>query len=259
MQNLKDQNLIRVSKGPFFAKVLENREISDNIYKLRIESEEIAQNSLPGQFVSIKCADLTLRRPFSVAGVRENSFDLLYKVKGTGTEWLTNLKTGDITDIIGPMGNGFSIENKKSLLIGCGVGIAPIDFFMDVLSAKSLPYKSIGCFRSKYKNAKEYDYHITEDGTSALKGKLSDYLEQIITETATEKIFICGPNPAMQYVTEYALSLNIETEVALEGDFACGTGVCMGCAIKIKKGNALESAKICKDGPVFKGEEVVWR
>ena len=246
------------NKGPFVLKVLENIEISDKIYKMVLEGGGIEKTSSPGQFVSVKCADLTLRRPLSIAGVTENTFDLIYKIKGTGTEYLAALKPGDTADVIGPLGNGYNIENKNYLLIGCGVGIAPIIFLEELLEQKKIPYKSIGCFKSRYKTDDEQTYCITEDGSSDITGRLNNHLEQIIEEAKPDKICICGPNPAMQYVTEIALKKNIEIEVALEGDMACGTGVCMGCAIKIKKEDKLESAKICKDGPVFKGEEIIW-
>jgi len=247
------------NKGPFILKILENYEISDTIYKMVLEGGNIAQNSVPGQFVSLKCADLTLRRPLSIAGVSQSTFDLIYKVKGTGTEFLAALKPGDTVDAIGPMGNGYTVdEDKKYLLIGCGVGIAPIIFMEDVLEARGISYKSIGCFRSKYNVEDEQTYCITEDGTSGISGRLNDHLESIIDEIKPDLICICGPNPAMKYVTELSMSKGIDIEVALEGDMACGTSVCMGCAIKIKKGDKLESAKICGDGPVFKGEVVTW-
>ncbi len=246
------------NKGPFKLKILKNTEISSEIYKMVLESEHIAKNALPGQFVSLKCADLTLRRPLSIAGTAEKTFDLIYKVKGTGTEYLAALKPGDTADLIGPMGNGYSIEDKKYLLIGCGVGIAPIYFLEDVLKKKGIKYKSIGCFRSRYKTDNEHTYCITEDGSSEIKGRLDDYLEDIINSENPDIICICGPNPAMRYVTGIALKNNIDIEVALEGDMACGTGVCMGCAMKIRKGGKLESVKICGEGPVFKGRDIIW-
>lgn len=246
------------NKGPFILKVLENFEIAEQIYKMVLEGETIAQNSTPGQFVSLKCGDLTLRRPLSVARVDGNTFDLIYKIKGTGTEFLASLKPGDTVDAIGPLGTGFSTDHKNYLLIGCGVGVAPINFLADVLEKKAIPFRSIGCYRSKYKTDSDHTYCITEDGSSDITGRLNDHLENIINQSKPDIICICGPNPAMEYVRDIALKYNIDVEVALEGDMACGAGICMGCAIKIKKGDKLESAKICGDGPVFKGETVVW-
>lgn len=239
-------------------KVLENIEIAEGVYKLTLESEEVAKKSVPGQFVSIKCGDLTLRRPFSVAKVNGTTYEIIYKIKGTGTEFMAELKPSDTADVFGPLGSGYTIEDKNYLLIGCGVGIAPIEFLMGELDKKDIKYNVIGCFRSKYSSCSEYDYLICEDGSSDIKGRLDQHFEKIVQKTKPDIICMCGPNPAMEYVTNYALEHNIDIEVALEGDMACGTGVCMGCAIKIKNNGQLESAKICKDGPVFKGKQIVW-
>jgi dihydroorotate dehydrogenase electron transfer subunit len=247
-----------LKKGPFQLSVLENVELAEGVYRMTLEGAEAVQNAVPGQFVSVKCADLVLRRPFSVARVDKNTFDLIYKVKGIGTAFMTELQPGKTADIIGPMGNGFGIEDNNMLLIGCGVGIAPIDFLSDVLKERGIAHKTLACFRSKYKTDRNYDYYITEDGSSLIKGSLKDHFERIVQETRPGKICICGPNPAMRYVTEFALKNGIDVEVALEGEFACGTGVCMGCAIKIIKNGMAENARICKDGPVFKGEVIIW-
>lgn len=255
VQHGRDKGL---KKGPFLLSVLENVEIAENVYKMTFEGAEAIQNAVPGQFVSVKCDDLVLRRPFSVARIDGNTFDLIYKVKGSGTAFMTELQPGKTADIIGPMGNGFGIEDNHMLIIGCGVGIAPIDFLSDVMKERGIAHKTLTCCKSKYKTARNYDYYITEDGSSPIKGSLKDHFERIVRETNPGKICICGPNPAMRYVAEFALKNGIDIEVALEGEFACGTGVCMGCAIKIKKNGITENARICKDGPVFKGEVIIW-
>jgi dihydroorotate dehydrogenase electron transfer subunit len=262
MQNVSSQNSSEAEKvqkkGPFQLKILENIEIAENIYRMTLEGAEITQTAVPGQFVSVKCDDLVLRRPFSVARVDGITFDLLYKIKGVGTKFMTDLKQGGTADVIGPLGNGFRIEDNNPLIIGCGVGIAPIEFLSDVLKAKGIVHKTMACFRNKYNSDRDYDYYITEDGSSKIKGSLKDHFERVIQETSPGKICICGPNPAMRYVTEIALKNSIDVEVALEGEFACGTGVCMGCSIRIMKDGKASQARICKDGPVFKGEVIIW-
>lgn len=261
MQNLQNQNSPpMVKKGPFYSKILENREISRDIYLMKLESREVAENSLPGQFVSIKCKDLVLRRPFSVAKVyNDNTFDLIYKVIGEGTQYLTELKEGDLADFIGPMGNSFTIEDKNSLLIGCGVGIAPIVYMAQILEEKGIKHSSIIGTRTNIDlELGENSYYLTEDGTCGLKGRLDHHLEEIISETQAEKIFICGPNPAMIYATEIAKKHNLEIEVALEKVMACGTGVCMGCVIEVMENGEKVQRRVCRDGPVFNGANILW-
>ena len=101
-------------------------------------------------------------------------------------------------------------------------------------------------------------YAITEDGSCGLKGMLNDHLEDIIKEVQPEKIFICGPNPAMKYAAGIAQKHNIDIEVALERVFACGTGVCMGCVIQVLENGEQVQKRVCKDGPVFNGASIIW-
>ncbi len=261
MQDTKNHNSApAIKKGPFCSKVLENRRVSEDIYLLKLESRNIVENSLPGQFVSIKCRDLTLRRPFSVAKVYDdNTFDLIYKVIGQGTQYLTGLKDGDTADFIGPMGNSFSIENKNSLLIGCGVGIAPIVYMAQILEKRGIKHNCIiGTKSSIDIELCNKSYNLTEDGSCGLKGRLDHHLEGIITETQAEKIFICGPNPAMRYATDIAKKHNLEIEVALEKVMACGTGVCMGCVIEVLENGEKLQRRVCRDGPVFNGASILW-
>ncbi len=186
-------------KGPHIAKVLNNTRLSDDTWKLTFKNTLIAENAKPGQFISILCHDLLLRRPFSVAFTKDDTFDIIYKVKGQGTEYLTTLTNGDSADIIGPLGNGFNIENRKSLLIGCGVGIAPVNFLASALENSGIKYAFVAC--SQTFMDLDYSYSIpnlgvnnpdkiiiiTEDGSAGLAGRLDQHLENIIIKTKPKK------------------------------------------------------------------------
>lgn len=258
-------------KGPHIAEVLSNISISDDTGKITFKNKTIAENAFPGQFVSILCEDLLLRRPFSVANAKDDTFEVIYKIKGKGTQYISGLKCGDSADIIGPLGKGFNPENKNSLLIGCGVGIAPIVFLSNLLTKAGIIHTSIASTQTNlnlnYHCEKEQSSDaaicnnqiiITEDGSAGLKGRLDNHLENIIRDVKPEKIYTCGPTGAMAYVCNIAEKHNIPAEVALERDFACGTGVCMGCVVQIKENDKIINKRICKDGPVFSGNEVVW-
>lgn len=249
-------------KGPHNVEVLENVKMAKDINRLVLKNRVIAKNVVPGQFVSILCKDLVLRRPFSVANAKNDEFEIIYKIKGKGTGYMSELKPGDSLDIIGPFGNGFNIENKKTLLIGCGVGIAPVLFLSEALEQREINYKLIACSQTAFSaenifNKKKSVVQITEDGSAGLKGRLDNHLENIIKEVNPDKIYTCGPNPAMDYVCNIAEKDEIPVEVALEREFACGTGVCMGCVIEINQNGKILNKRICKDGPVFNGNEVV--
>lgn len=246
-------------KGPHKAEILENIELAQDIWKLVLKNKIVAQTAKPGQFVSVLCEDTLLRRPFSIANAEKDYFEIIYKIKGKGTKYLKSLKNGDFLDVIGTFGNGFCIENKFSLLVGCGVGIAPVNFLSKILINSGINHKFLMSTQTFVNiNNENSSIIITEDGSVGKKGRLDYYFENIIKEMKPEKIYTCGPNPAMEYVCNIASKYNIPVDVSLERDFACGTGVCMGCVIQIKQDNMILNKRICKDGPVFNGDEVIW-
>lgn len=225
-----------------------------DVFKLVFSSETPVDIS-PGQYVSILCESLTLRRPFSVSGFHNGLIEVLFKLKGKGTKYLSNLKAGDTVDFLAPLGNGFTIENKKSLLIGAGVGVAPLFYLASKINTEVF-------FASGFKTKNEiidydYDFISTDDGTEGQKGSICNYLDEIIEKFKPEKIYSCAPNIVLKYVIKAGKKYGIETEVAFEKVMACGIGVCRGCVIELNRDGEKINATVCTDGPVFKGEEVV--
>lgn len=253
--------IINLNKKQITSKVINNIKLSNDIYQITIESPEIAQSATPGQFVSILCEDLVLRRPFSISNTDQDFFQVIYKIKGKGTRYISNLKSGDLIDFIGALGNGFNITNERALLLGAGVGIAPVLFLSKVLEKERIPYFLMAGFQEMIKIDALNPANsclITEDGSSKFKGRVIDYLKEAVEKHKPEKIYTCGPEPVLKYIVNIANEYNIKTEIALEKKFACGTGVCMGCVVKIKENNTARNKRICKDGPVFEGRSVVW-
>ncbi len=214
-----------------------------------------------GQFISIYCSGLTLRRPFSVYSHAKNKIGILFKERGEGTKYIKSLKPGDDIDIIGPLGNGFDIKNKKALLIGAGIGVAPMAFLKTKLDEKGIE----NLFACGFLNKNEIpqiinlDKIYTDDGSKGEKGSILNYLGLLINEYNPEIIYACGPLIVLKTVAQVAQQYNIETQVAMEKVMACGIGVCRGCVIDIKKDGKTINATVCKDGPVFSGSEVVWQ
>ena len=213
----------------------------------------------PGQFVSILCPNHTLRRPFSVYDFDEQNHmaSVYFKLKGDGTKYLSSLKAGDSIDFIGAMGNGFSVSDDNSLIIGAGVGFAPV-FYL----AKKLKNKfTVGAFLSKQDIPAELkaDRFITDDGSAGKKGSILDYLDELIEEVKPKIIYSCGPLVVLKAIAQAGIKHNIKTEIALEKIMACSVGVCRGCVIKVKNASGeIKNVSVCKDGPVFEGGEVVW-
>lgn len=251
----------KVIGKPLLAEIIDNKSLSDDIFQITLNCEDIAKKAVPGQFVSVLCKDLILRRPFSIANAYADKFQIIYKVKGKGTEFISGLKQGNFLNIVGPFGNGYTIPENNSLLIGAGVGIAPVMFLSKVLEKNNTPFTLLAGFQKSLsinELSKNNCYMVTEDGSSGLKGRINDYLENFIEKYKPEKIYACGPEIVLKYAVEAANKYNIESEIALEREFACGIGVCMGCSVKILENSKEVNRRICKDGPVFNGRSVIW-
>lgn len=223
--------------------------IAFDTFKIEIKSDLKEANA--GQFISILCDNKTLRRPFSIAGFKDNVITVLFKKKGEGTKYISNLKQGGTVDFLAPLGNGFEIKNRKSLLVGAGIGIAPMLFLKDEMNKKNVENYLIAGF----KNNNEI---IGGAFKTIVGGSVLDDIEQIILNKKIEVIYACGPNIVLKKLSQIALRLNLDCYVAMEKIMACSIGVCRGCVIKLKRDNGTVNAAICKDGPVFKGSEVIW-
>jgi len=235
------------------------KEINKNVYSIELGSPTLS-NILPGEYISILCEGLTLRRPFSVANFENGTITVLFKQKGQGTQYISSLKVGDNIEFSAPLGNTFKIENKKILLVGAGIGVAPLFYLNKKLKEIGAETFFAAGFLSKKDilNGFEFDFVSTDDGSNGNKGSICDYLEKIIEDFKPEKIVSCAPHPVLKFVAEIAQKNGLESEVAMEKIMACGIGICRGCVIQIKKDGEIHNATVCKDGPVFKGEEVVW-
>ena len=218
-------------------------------------------SSKPGQFISILCDGHAMRRPFSIMNFEKGEISLLFKRKGDGTAFISALKVGDTVDFIGAMGNGFSLNNDRILLVGAGVGVAPVYYLKKYLNGALrliAGFQNSGEIPSCLKN--EIDFISTDDGSGEVQGKGSivDYLEEQISRYQPDRICVCGPHIVLKLTSEIAKAHDIPCEVAMEKTMACSIGVCRGCVITLNKNGKLENASVCKDGPVFWGEEVVW-
>lgn len=255
------------------AEVLKNVKLSADCFLLDLRSGYIAANSKPGQFVQVRIEGKGgrpfLRRPFSIHSVKDkNTFQLLCEIVGEGTRILSGCKKGDVLDIIGPLGNGFEVNPKKNnLLAAGGMGIAPLLFLAEILKKSGAENKTLLFLGARSKDRliaqKEFEslriktLVCTDDGSCGEKGFVTSLLEEFIGGNTDLKknslISGCGPAPMLKTLIETAKKLNAECQVSLEEMFACGVGACLGCAVKSKEGYKL----VCKDGPVFRGEEVI--
>lgn len=247
-------------------KILNNEKIRKDIFLLIVEDEKIATTVNPGQFVHIRLKEYSpfiLRRPFSIHYIENNSFHILYKIVGKGTAMLSTYKTGDEIDIIGPLGNGFeltkdenTIWHKSVLLVAGGMGIAPLYFVAKkIYELKGSINTLIGASTKDELLCRENFEKLgtvsisTDDGSDGTKGFVTDLLKGI---PKPEIIFACGPMPMLKVIQSYADTNFIPCQLSLEQRMACGIGICLGCAVRVKNGYKY----VCKDGPVFWSNEV---
>ncbi len=247
------------TKKQHSATVKKVEKVSKTSYYIEIETP-YSFSSSPGQYISILCSNLTLRRPFSIEYNKDNSIGILFKEKGEGTAYIKSLKIGDSVDFIGPLGNGFNILNKKALLVGAGIGIAPIFYLKNRLAELGIENLTIGAFLNSEEVPENVvcDEVVTDDGSVGKSGSVLDYLDFYIEKFNPEIIYSCGPEIVLKKIAELSKKYQIDSQIAMEKVMACGIGVCRGCVIQVEKDGMVQNATICKDGPVFRGSEVVW-
>lgn len=243
-------------KKTHIGKVISVKEAAKDLFYIDIFTENFSAKS--GQFISVLCGEYTLRRPFSLMNVQDGIITILFKLKGKGTQYIKNLKAGDNIDFTGPFGNGFTLSGKRSLIVGAGVGIAPVSFLKNELDIQGVENRILAGFLNKESipQGLNFDVVSTDDGSFGRSGSIINYLKDEIKNYAPYVIYACGPSIVLQKVSEIAASLGIQTQVAMEKEMACSIGVCRGCVIELKNG---QNATVCKDGPVFSGEDVKWQ
>lgn len=230
------------------AKILENVEVSKNVFKLVLEGKFKGN---PGQFYMLKSWEESplLPRPFGICDLKDNSITFLYEVVGKGTGIMSSLRVGEYMEILGPLGNGFEIfENKKSAIVSGGIGIAPMIYLSKFLKNVDLytgfrdtPYMT-NAFENISKNIIS-----TDTGSYGEKGFITDFVED-----KYDVIYACGPNPMMRSLKNRNLSA--KEYYSLEAHMACGIGACLGCTVKTVNG----LKRVCKDGPIFEKDEVIF-
>jgi dihydroorotate dehydrogenase electron transfer subunit len=247
--------------------VLENRRINDSYFVLNLKSDVQFPLINPGQFVNVLVDDSKttfLRRPISIYDVNlaENTLELLILIAGEGTRKLSLKKPGDMVNLLFPLGEGFTWDStvKKVLMIGGGVGLAPLLFLGRKLSESGVEIETLIGGRSKDFIIEKSKFemlgkvHIsTDDGTEGQSGLLTT--NTVMSDlTGFDKIFTCGPDPMMKAVARIAKIHGIECEVSLENLMACGIGSCLCCVEDTKTGHRCT----CTEGPVFNINELKW-
>jgi len=271
--------------------IASNVEVMPGVYVMWIEAPHVAAAAQPGQFVTMRCRDFTLRRPFSIhqsspltgEDSGEGEIAILFRVAGKGTLWLSQRQAGDKIDILGPLGKGFTTrpESKNLLLVAGGIGIAPLVLMMQQVSSQHQVtlIQGAGTAAQLYLDSRQLTaishqraqvVPVTEDGSMGRKGMATDVLPDFLDWA--DQVYACGPidmyktmalplNPSPlkgegRGESEKRSNLKLkECQVSLEVRMGCGFGACYGCTINTRKG----LRRVCRDGPVFELDDIMWQ
>lgn len=255
-----------MGKVKMTAKVVSQQALTDDIFSMWIQADEIAGAAVPGQFISVytKDAGKLLPRPISLCQVdkEKGQLRIVYRVVGAGTSQFSGYQAGDDIEIMGPLGNGFPLERatgKKVFLIGGGIGIPPMLELAGQLDCEKqavLGYRDVLFLNDEFEKFSDV-YVATEDGSAGTKGNVLDAIRE--NGLKADVIFACGPTPMLRALKAYAEEHEIECWLSLEEKMACGIGACLACVCQSKEVDEhshVHNKRICKDGPVFLAQEV---
>ena len=243
------------------AVLVKQDKLASDVYSMWIDTEKIAENAKPGQFISVYSKDGSrlLPRPISICEVDGSRLRIVYRVVGKGTEEFSAYKAGEVLDIQGPLGNGFTLFDKKAILMGGGIGIPPM---LELAKQLRCEKDIVVGYRdelfliddlSKYGNV----VIATEDGSTGTKGNVIDAVRENALDC--EVIYACGPKPMLRAIKQYAEENGIEAYLSMEEKMACGIGACLACVCRtteVDEHSQVHNTRVCKEGPVFNSKEV---
>lgn len=236
--------------------IAENTAIAPGVYKMLLKGDCSAITK-PGQFINIKLEGFYTRRPISVFDNDDKAVCIVYKAVGDGTEFMSRLKAGTALDVLTGLGNGFDVEKSGDtpLLIGGGIGSAPLYRLCKVLLSQGRHPTVLLGFNAKKDVILESDFRslgvpvilTTVDGSLGIKGFVTDAMK----ERSYSYFYACGPEAMLSAVNVAAVTSG---QLSFEAHMGCGFGACMSCSCKTRFG----AKRVCKDGPVFEREEIIW-
>ena len=254
---------IQKEKVKLTAKVVSQEALTNDICSMWIQAEKIAKAAKPGQFISVYTKDKSkvLPRPISLCEIdkEQGRLRIVYRVVGAGTKEFSAYQAGDDIEIMGPLGNGFPLKEKKAFLIGGGIGIPPMLELAKNLNCEKqmvLGYRDVLFLNEEFEQYGKV-YVATEDGSAGTKGNVIDAIKA--NGLNADVIYACGPTPMLRAIKQYAEENKIECYISMEERMACGVGACLGCVCQSKEvdhHSHVHNKRVCKDGPVFLATEV---
>ena len=245
------------------AGIVRQDQVAGDIYSMVLLVPEIAAQAVAGQFVALYSGDGSrlMPRPISICEIDKDkgTLRLVYRVLGAGTKEFSGLSAGDKIEVMGPLGNGFTLKDKKAIVIGGGIGIPPM---LELTKRLNCEKSVVLGFRDEIFLTEKFEpyagvYIASEDGRHGVQGNVLDAIREY--GISGDIIYACGPTPMLRAIKVYAEKLGIEAQISLEEKMACGIGACLACVCQTKDVDGhshVHNKRICKDGPVFLAEEV---
>lgn len=247
-------------------------------YQMAFTAPGIAERAKPGNFVAIAVggadSSMLLRRSFSILsasprGLYGGTIEIVFSVAGRGTAWMSRLAARDVIDVVGPLGKPFALPKEpiNALLVGGGYGSAPLFSLAEALRGRGCRVDTVigASTADRLFGQIEGRRHsntltiTTDDGSFGTAGRVTDVLDQLITDHRVDVIYACGPMPMLQSIAAMGAARSIVTQCAVEEAMACGVGVCMTCVLPVRgRDGIVRMTRSCVDGPVFDGASVLW-
>ena len=250
--------------------IVSNERDIDLYFRLVLRAPQIAPQVQPGQFVHVRVLPMKhalLRRPFSIFQVSGDTFSILYKAVGKGTEVLSRMRPGEELSVIGPLGHGFTVPEsggETPLLVAGGYGMAAMYLLAQRSPQKGLVFvggrRQVDILCEDEFRALGWEVRVTtEDGSLGEKGLVTlPLLAELQRSAAGRKLFACGPTPMLKVVGQIAAEFNVPAELSMDEHMCCGVGVCLTCVIPVKAGEGWEFQRTCTEGPVFDARQIAW-
>ncbi len=249
-------------------KLIQKTELAKGIFDFCIYCPEIAETAVCGQFINVKAEGFFLRRPISICGIdrRNGTLRIVFEVRGKGTLALSKFDTGDMMDITGPLGGGhFTMlsPDKKAVIVGGGIGNPPLvplalHYGKNATVISGFRNESVVILQSDFAKNGADVILCTDDGSAGRKGFVTDALAERLDAGECDIIYACGPMVMLERIAKAAKLHGIPCEISLEERMGCGVGGCLVCACRISKNGSEEYLHVCKDGPVFNANEVIF-
>ena len=263
-------------KKEYQVKLIEKEMLGEGNVLLTFLCPEIAETAVPGQFVNLS-AGLFLKRPFGVAQTNQEkgTFSVGVRCVGEGTRLILESEIGDVFEVLGPLGQGFSWDGvRKVLFVGGGTGIFPVHFAQQFAAVKGIPAACVLGFRGasdafwvdECEGLAEKSVFTTDNGDFGVHGNVLTGLATLRDEELLDTAVFCvGPEVMMKHVSRWALDRGLSCQVSMEKRMACGIGICLVCVCKAKAkmkaeagGEDYHHVRCCKEGPVMNAEDVIW-